>query len=150
MKNLYIRINYTVTRPVTCIFSFFQFLTVPRSFLPQLQFRLKLPFSDILQFKFKNESMIHYHFMSDFTIPTVHNNARNEKKIEKAFLLKIFEDRPIFYFKLMFIAVLIRALQLEQSVARRIQYSPGGLVDPVYWWVLMYGFESFVLNHNQP
>ena len=99
MKNLYIRINYTVTRPVQCSFSFFQFLTVPRSFLPQLQFRLKLPFSDILQFKFKNESMIHYHFMSDFTIPTVQNNAINEQKLRRHFCLaKNFEDRSIFYF----------------------------------------------------
>ena len=32
MKNLYIRINYTATRPVQGSFSFFQFLTVPRSF----------------------------------------------------------------------------------------------------------------------
>ena len=52
--------------------------------------------------------MIHYHFMSDFTIPTVHNNAINEKKMKKAFLLKIFEDRPIFYIKLIFIAEFIR------------------------------------------
>ena len=79
MKNLYIRINYTATRPVQCSFSFFQLFNCASFVLPQLQFRLKLPFSDILQFKFKNESMIHYHFMSDFTIPTVQNNAINEK-----------------------------------------------------------------------
>ena len=48
--------------------------------LPHVQFRSKLPYSDFLQFKFKNESIIHYHFISDFTIlPTIHHSAINEK-----------------------------------------------------------------------